>query len=60
MSETKSETKGLPNGESIPGTSIWIPIYLKEIIDSNKLHPREPYYSVIERVFGGFVNGGSR
>ena len=42
------------------GTSIWIPYYLKEILDNAKLHPREPYYQVIERICGGVVNGGPK
>ena len=55
QSETDSKQEN-----TIVGTSIWIPIYLKEVLDNAKLHPREPYYQVIERVFGGLVNGSSR
>jgi hypothetical protein len=47
--------------ESIPGTSIWIPLWLKTILEESKLHPREPYYSVISRLITtGEVNGGIR
>ena len=55
LQSSKSEAN-----EPLAGTSIWIPIYLKEILDSEKLHPREPYYQVIERVFGVKANGNFR
>jgi hypothetical protein len=54
------ETKEEPQQNTNTGTSIWIPVYLKDMLDREKLHPREPYYQVIERVFGGSVNGRSR
>ncbi len=41
------------------GTSIWIPISLKVLLDDAKCHPREPYYQVIERLLEGQLNGGS-
>ncbi len=41
---------------AVTGTTIWIPMSVKDILDNAKLHPREPYYQVIERVFGGMVN----
>lgn len=54
------QAKDQETNNAVIGTTIWIPLSLKETLDNAKLHPREPYYQVIERVFGGLVNGSSR